>query len=76
MTSPVPFESKKRWHVVDFVDDCVYSVNIPTLKQAEEIADYGHNTSYPNGGLSIIQDDDLTPKMINEINDAIDKGRI
>ena len=69
-------KDKPFYHVVDFIDDCVYSVNIPTLEQAKEIADHGHISAYPNGGLSIIQDDDLTPKMINEINDAIEKGRI
>ena len=69
-------KGKPFYHVVDFVDNCVYSVNIPTLEQAKEIADHGHKTAYPNGGLSIVQDDDLTPNMIYQINDAIDKGRI
>jgi len=69
-------KDKPFYHVVDFIDDCVYSVNISTLEQAKEIADHGHKTAYPNGGLSIIQDNDLTPNMINQINDAIDKGRI
>jgi len=64
-------KDKPVYHVVDFIDDCVYSVNIPTLEQAKEIADHGHKTAYPNGGLSIVQNDDLTPNMINQIAKAM-----
>lgn len=64
------FKNKKIYHVVDWADDCVIAPNIPTLKQAKEILDQVH------GGCMIIEDDHLTPAMIAQINDAIDKGRI
>ena len=64
------FKNKKIYHVVDWADDCVIAPNIPTLKQAEQILEEVY------GGCMIIEDDQLTPGMIAQINDAIDKGRI
>ena len=64
------FENNKIYHVVDWADDCVIAPNIPTLEQANQILEQLH------GGLMIIEDDLLTPGMIAQINDAIEKGRI
>lgn len=61
---------RKWWHVVDFKDDFVYAANVPTLEQAEQILDEGY------GGLMIVEDDQLTPNMHKEINEAIEKGLI
>lgn len=63
---------KKRYHVADLVGDIVYAVNIPTLEQAKAIL----NETYSGMGCVIINDDELTPSMINQIDDAYEKGRI
>ena len=64
------FKKKKIYHVVDWADDCVIAPNIPALKQAEDILEEVY------GGCMIIETDQLTPGMISQINDAIDKGLI
>lgn len=63
---------KKMYHVVDVVGDIVYAVNIPTLEQAKEILE----ETYSGMGCTIIGDDELTPSMVNQINDAYEKGLI
>jgi len=63
---------KKRYHVADLVSDIVYAVNIPTLEQATAIL----NETYSGMGCIIIEDDELTPSMINQIEDAYVKGLI
>jgi len=63
---------KKIYHVADVVSDIVYAVNIPTLEQATAIL----NETYSGMGCSIISDDQLTPGMIDQINDAYEKGLI
>jgi len=63
---------KKRYHVADLVSDIVYAVNIPTFKQAKAIL----NETYSGMGCVVINDDKLTPNMINQIDDAYEKGLI
>jgi hypothetical protein len=63
---------KKTYHVADIDGDIVYAVNIPTLEQAKAILD----ETYSEMGCTIIDDDELTPSMVDQINDAYEKGLI
>jgi hypothetical protein len=63
---------KKTYHVADIDGDIVYAVNIPTLEQAKTILD----ETYSGMGCTIIDDDELTPNMVDQINDAYEKGLI
>jgi hypothetical protein len=61
MTHPVS-EHSLGWHVVDFRDDFVLACDL-TFEQACLVQDENY------GGLMIIQDNSLSPKMLIEVQE-------